>query len=108
MKAAILYLLLISSWFAGAQPVFAGVNNHKTDHSLVSKQLKENDRFIDAEDQNDEEDLSKKVTSAAKWLSNFNCELLFSDINSFSKSFSPGLQSNTDRNIYITQRVLRI
>jgi hypothetical protein len=108
MKAAILYLLLICSWFVGSQPVFAGSHIQKADHSFISKQLKENDRFIDAEDQNDEDDLNKKVTSAAKWLLNFNCEFLICDINCSLSGFSPGSHSYSGRDIYIVQQVLRL
>ena len=109
MKAAFLYVLLFCSWFLGArQPLQANEHTSNSLHCRVTKQLHEKDRLIDAEDQDDEDDLTRTVASAAKWLSTFNLEILLCGSVSFSNVSPNGSHSYTGRNIYIVQRVLKI
>ncbi|MBL7699276.1 MAG: hypothetical protein JNK79_14015 [Chitinophagaceae bacterium] len=108
MRAAILYILVFCSWFLGVQqPVSASGYPTKAHHCVIKKQLLEKQQTIDA-DENDEEDLTKKVTTPAKWLPVFNYEILLNDYCGYLGSFSPGFYAGGSREIFLFQRVLRI
>jgi hypothetical protein len=107
MKGAILYLLFTCSLFLGARlTVLAGSHAGKTTHCLVNKQLNDDGQVIEAEDQDEEDFLSRKVT-AGKWLSFSDREFTICDIHKYSKDISSNLHSYSG-NIYIVHRVLRL
>jgi hypothetical protein len=109
MKALILYILLVCTCFLGSQQyAHAVIHSGKASHTYFQKLKTDKDQVIDIEDENDEDDISKKITPVTKWLTTLSKEFLHIITGNFSKYFSPVSHAYTSCNIYIVQRVLRI
>jgi hypothetical protein len=114
MKAAVAYILLFTFCLAGAHK-HAHASAHyakapcSATHNTVHQQQNEVSSFIDAEDENDDKDITRKLTHQAKW------SILVTSTRGFEKPvnqstgyLSPGRPKHVHSDICIEQRVLRI
>ena len=109
MKLAILYIILLVSCLLGTHDLaFAGDHSGKQAVTLIEKQNAQADCVVGIADENDEDELTKKLTSTAKWLASFSQTFLICDILDSYLNFSVYSQSYNGGNIYIVHRVLRI
>lgn len=109
MKLALLYIMVLVSCLMGTQQLaFAGQHTGKSSFALVEKQLTQGDHVLGIEDENDEDELTKKLVSNARWLTALSRSFLICDLVDTNRSFPGYHPAYHGCNIYIVQRVLRI
>ena len=115
MKAAIFYILLLCFGLpAGHNSAPATVHNDKLSfsgtHNTVQKQQLEANSFIDVEDENDDKDITKKLSNQVKWLSVIRSIFVFIESRNFPANnlSRHRFADHSAADICIEQRVLRI
>lgn len=109
MKLALLYIILLVSCLLGTHDVgFARDHSGEKAFSMIEKQNPQADHVIGIEDENDEDELTKKFTTTARWLAAFSQTFLVCNLVDNNNNFSSYAQSYNGGNIYIVHRVLRI
>lgn len=111
---AVIYILLFSLGLSGiCQHAHANTHNRKFTHHaslrLIKEQISDRDNLVADEDEDDQDDFTRKYSIQSKWLSSFaNVFLSINDFHSTNKFLQEKQFSYPLSNIYIVLRVLRI